>query len=85
MHIPWSDGVRVGERRIVDLEGLVTPEINRLRSAGISPMSFLRQTDVKYMVLYRDRKKEWPWLSELTMAPVLTATLDYNTISATDQ
>jgi hypothetical protein len=72
-----------GGRRVVDLEGLVTPEVNRLRRAGISLMPFLREQGVEYVVLYQDEDR--PWLWELTLVPVFTATLDFNTISATDQ
>ena len=72
-------------RRIVDLEGLITPEVNQIRAAGQTPVAFLREEGVEYLVLYRDREKDWPWLSDLSLEPAFTATLDYNTISATDK
>jgi arabinofuranosyltransferase len=70
-------------RRIIDLEGLITPEINRLTRAGSSPVPYLHEQNVRYMVLYGDLKR--PWLDELALTPVLTAKLDYVTISASDQ
>ena len=48
-------------------------------------MAFLRQEGVEYLVLYRDRESDWPWLSDVALTPVYTATLDYNTISVTDK
>jgi hypothetical protein len=73
----------VSQRYVVDLEGLITPEINDLRRAGLSPVPFLRQQGVDFLVLYRDEDR--PWLDELALTPVLTVTLGFNTISATGQ
>lgn len=72
-----------GERRIIDLEGLITPEIAQMRAAGLSPLPFLREQHVEYLVIYRDLDR--PWLAELSLVPVFTATLEFNTISAAEQ
>jgi arabinofuranosyltransferase len=69
-----------GRRRVIDLEGLITPEINRLNRTGASLVPYLRDQNVAYMVLYQDLQR--PWLDAVTLVPLFAAELDYVTISA---
>jgi hypothetical protein len=68
---------------VIDLEGLVTPQVNDLRRAGQSLAPFLRDEGVEYVVLYHDSQHQWQ--DQASMTPVLTAALELNTISATDR
>lgn len=68
-------------RRILDLEGLTSPEITRRRQAGEPITPYLRQARADYLIIYGDAPP--PYLDELDGEIVYRVRLPYNTISAT--
>jgi arabinofuranosyltransferase len=70
-----------GQRRVLDLEGLTSPEITRRRRMGEPIPPYLRQAGADYLIVYGDDPP--PYLDELTGEVVYRARLPYNTISAT--